>query len=490
MMTFEEALRELEIGPESSADEIRRAYLRKLKTRKPEVDPEGFRRLREAYDLLDENAGFLPMRGTAPPAEPAQEPPPPLRPLEPSPVVDIQRKLAQVDHPEERLAVLRRAVREHPRVETLRWWLLRELENCGLKDEALELLLSSDRVGLGGFLEYLAARYPDALTEDDLERLVASGNPEELTTAAEAWLVRGSPVRAVETLFRAMAIGDEADDLRTPEPRRILAFLLYVQGEGDREEAERLQERFRERLRGAGREVDLLDDQAAALWRIAQEIALLSPQFPGMIRTAIARAVASGSPEQAVSMIHWLIESDPLAAWQAAPEIRELPALEELYGELFADLPLPVAQVAGPVLAESSGWERDRSFLRGCLLPAALVSFLLLFVGYMADDPPPHPRDRQQYQDARDFQREPLRFGSIDEAMQAICGGEGPVLPVSIAICGNAREVVGHLRSGDCPKAMMAQMRLRATVQETHSPLMNALVEVIRREGAPVCNAL
>jgi hypothetical protein len=51
-MTVDEALQEIEAAPGASPDEIRRAYLRKLKTRHPATDPEGFRRLREAFELL------------------------------------------------------------------------------------------------------------------------------------------------------------------------------------------------------------------------------------------------------------------------------------------------------------------------------------------------------------------------------------------------------------------------------------------------------
>ena len=49
-MTFDEALAQLGVAKGATADEIRRAYLRLLKTRKPETDPEGFRTLRDAYE--------------------------------------------------------------------------------------------------------------------------------------------------------------------------------------------------------------------------------------------------------------------------------------------------------------------------------------------------------------------------------------------------------------------------------------------------------
>jgi len=53
-MTRDEAFGELGLDAEATPDQIRRAYARGVKTRKPEVDPDGFRRLREAYEQLSE----------------------------------------------------------------------------------------------------------------------------------------------------------------------------------------------------------------------------------------------------------------------------------------------------------------------------------------------------------------------------------------------------------------------------------------------------
>ncbi|MBK8256322.1 MAG: hypothetical protein IPK82_27095 [Polyangiaceae bacterium] len=54
-MNLPEAYQELGIDPASSAEEARRAYLRQLKIKKPEADPNGFMRLREAYDRVRES---------------------------------------------------------------------------------------------------------------------------------------------------------------------------------------------------------------------------------------------------------------------------------------------------------------------------------------------------------------------------------------------------------------------------------------------------
>jgi len=56
-MTLDEALRELGLDAEATPDQIRRAYARGVKTRKPEVAPDGFRRLREAYEIAAQRRG-------------------------------------------------------------------------------------------------------------------------------------------------------------------------------------------------------------------------------------------------------------------------------------------------------------------------------------------------------------------------------------------------------------------------------------------------
>ncbi len=68
-MTLDEALSTLGLARGASPEEARRAYLRLLKKHKPEVDPEGFRRVRAAYEVTQGKGG-----GDASIAAPTPEP--------------------------------------------------------------------------------------------------------------------------------------------------------------------------------------------------------------------------------------------------------------------------------------------------------------------------------------------------------------------------------------------------------------------------------
>ena len=69
----------LGLGPEASADEIKKAYFALVRAHPPERDPEGFRRIRAAYDRLNtpERKRETDMLRVEPWPEPELSPPPP-----------------------------------------------------------------------------------------------------------------------------------------------------------------------------------------------------------------------------------------------------------------------------------------------------------------------------------------------------------------------------------------------------------------------------
>ena len=81
---FDAARRALSLGPgEEDVAAIKRAYRREVLAHPPDADPDGFRRIREAYELLRdpwEKVRTLlvqPLPLAAPPAPPAEPPHPP-----------------------------------------------------------------------------------------------------------------------------------------------------------------------------------------------------------------------------------------------------------------------------------------------------------------------------------------------------------------------------------------------------------------------------
>ncbi len=57
-MDLEEALRQLNLSRDVDAESAKRAYLRLVKQHRPERDPEGFRRVRDAYEIVEACLSF------------------------------------------------------------------------------------------------------------------------------------------------------------------------------------------------------------------------------------------------------------------------------------------------------------------------------------------------------------------------------------------------------------------------------------------------
>jgi hypothetical protein len=80
---FSRAREVLEVGPEEDAAAVKRAYRRKVHAHPPDTDPEGFRRVRGAFELLSDpgaHAEAILLRPT-----PAVAAPPALAPRAPLP---------------------------------------------------------------------------------------------------------------------------------------------------------------------------------------------------------------------------------------------------------------------------------------------------------------------------------------------------------------------------------------------------------------------
>ncbi len=281
-MTFEEALRNLGIDASATPDDIRRAYLRGIKVRKPETDPEGFRRLREAYELLTSTLARQEETFTAPPTEEEKDE---EDGEEVSPeIAALASRLADLPAEtrlEERLAALREAVREHPKSLGARWWLIEELGRAGRREEVLETLRQGDADGLPGFLESRAANFPDSLGPEDLARLEANRSPGILALTARVYMAASRHEEAAAALGRALDQIVEWDDPALhPVPVWLPRGILALEAAGKAKEARGLHDRLWAWLSGTGDAALLNLWGADFYWRICHELGRLDPAFP------------------------------------------------------------------------------------------------------------------------------------------------------------------------------------------------------------------
>lgn len=226
-MDLREARELLQVDEAIDAKGLERAYLRAVKRHKPERDPEGFQRVREAYERL---RAWVPQEW--PPLEPIERVNPPFSaeqsagqpvdvaaigapaaPVQPLALLEAEvlatdpaRKgrlvalRAELDERigRDRLPPLREALREDPADADLRRWLFHELLDLDALDEA-EALIDGAPPGLA---KELAASLVHARKRPRREQLWRQIESEPLLE------------RRVELLYEALAEDHEDDEAR------------------------------------------------------------------------------------------------------------------------------------------------------------------------------------------------------------------------------------------------------------------------------------
>jgi hypothetical protein len=209
-LTFEQALELLGIGPDAGRDGARRAYLRRLKRCKPERDPEGFMRLRRAYELvIGQIAWYAPVDEEEPLAQADSDHPAPDQPLPSAPMIEVvpddpgrdvdpyyrrMEELGEQGTVEQRIAIAREAVQEHPEDAAAHWMLIYELQDADRTEELTAALREAHQRGLPGFTSMLVSISAESLTDEEITQIRATDDP-ELRIALPAALVRLGEVR-------------------------------------------------------------------------------------------------------------------------------------------------------------------------------------------------------------------------------------------------------------------------------------------------------
>lgn len=249
-MTLDEAFAELGLDPDAGSDGARRAYLRLLKTRKPETDPEGFMRLRAAYELVKADLPFFEaFRAREPAARVVEE--------TPAPVVE------PLAAPEEPLV----AIEEPP---------VAPEEPLAAVEEPLAAIPA------------LPAQVDSA--PDEGEAPVDRGDVDVM----EALLARSAYEGAATQALLILESATHRLDQRDPPVLSCLRLMLGLHRISEPEKAREVSTAFKAWLAATGKESTQIRGHAAVLWTLVRELDGMKKGLPDRVRTAIALAALAG----------------------------------------------------------------------------------------------------------------------------------------------------------------------------------------------------
>jgi hypothetical protein len=359
-VTLDDALNELGIDHEIDADGARRAYLRLLKKRKPEVDRDGFMRLREAYELAKpyfEQIEMFRAIEKAASAEPsgvdgATE----LVRIEISPGVWVQFSRLQFSRPAEtqpaelvaqdKLA----AAEDKPPV----------MEDAAAVENVVAASESrNEQVPPVDEPPFEADVEPSANAPAELEVEPAAKEPdvESSEPSIDELIAEGKFKKAARRMrdqYRS-AVQQGTIGVAVTAPYHAVLLLMRLHEKNRVDEARALEKDFADWLSSTGASVRIMAGPVGVMWMMARELSAVSKQFPPELREGISKAIIAGKLDDVQRRAGWFQLSDPARARNAALDLHaHAPTLSGLLGETLA--PSEARTASGPSEVRRGGW--------------------------------------------------------------------------------------------------------------------------------------
>jgi hypothetical protein len=417
-VTFEEGLRVLSVDRQSTPEQARRAYLRLVKQHKPDRDPEGFKRVREAYECVSTILGFIEQAEagsvTAPAAEAngeravetgAQEAAsneevvaeadgaePAQALLEP--YLTRIAALPRNDGGRGAIAIWKEAVRDHPDSVSARHYLYESYRTLRWRPEAAEVALEGYEHGMEFFAHQLLAFHAKQAPPELMDR--AASRPELRALLPLAHVERGELAKAAEVMEALLKEACGRDETAYVIPVVALQIIAFTASGGEARLARRLIVAFGELLANAPSEARLIPGPLAARWAILREAHRLREKLPEAVFAAMAEATVPDRTEAALQhLLSWASDHS-----YRAPRIVKLLQTEspELHGAFGPHLS-PVPQRT--LVSRRSGWH--------LIWPGILAMQIIRFCTMAFEQPKAHTDSiRTNYARETDF-RPPSR---------------------------------------------------------------------------------